>query len=95
MGKFGSSQVRDNFFSVECLHVCWFFLFVHFVFFLYTFQREVQLKTEEKVPVSTIDRGSHHEVANPFDIANLKHEKRKSFIVFYRGSLFTIFASLA
>ena len=33
MGKFGSSQVRDNFFSVECLHVCWFFLFVHFVFF--------------------------------------------------------------
>lgn len=59
------------------------FFFVHFVF-LYTFQGVVQLKTEEKVPVSTIDGGSHHEVANPFDNANLKHGKRKSFIVFYR-----------
>jgi len=60
-----------------------FVVVVHFVF-LYTFQGVVQLKTEEKVPVSTIDRGSHHEVANPFDNANLKHGKRKSFIVFYR-----------
>lgn len=60
-----------------------FVVVVHFVF-LYTFQGVVQLKTEEKVPVSTIDRGSHHEVANPFDNAYLKHGNRKSFIVFYR-----------
>lgn len=46
--------------------------FLHGVFkaasymFVLFFQGVVHLKTEDEDPVSSIDRGSQHEVANPF-----------------------------
>lgn len=50
----------------------------------YCFQGVVQIKKEDEDRQSTTERGSQHEVANPFLLfSNLKHRKRKSLTVIY------------